>query len=191
MLERKEFIYETDKYKIKIPTKSEMKKIYDEIVKLTREGNIAIDNDVVLLYLFKEIVIPIDENYDFSKYSITQFTEVISDNITQYEEMNEIQFYVSKILSQIMTESYREMLLQIEEAKAKVEKSKCEQAVVDLQEAMIKTEKDKNKEKEEERVESILKERNFEKQELPKLNFIEKYKMKRKLLKDYENGKIK
>jgi hypothetical protein len=191
MLERKEFIYETNKYKIKIPTKSEMKNIYDEIVKLTEDGDVAIDNDVVLFYLFKEVVIPIDENYNFNKYSIAQFIKVISDNITQYDEMNEMQFYVSKILSQIMTESYREMLLQIEEAKMKIEKSKCEQAVIELQETMVKTETDKNKEKEEERVEKILNERNFEKQELPKLNFIEKYKMKRKLLKDYENGKIK
>lgn len=190
MLERKEFLYETNEYKIKVPTKSEMKKIYDNISALTEKNNILIDDSEVLFFLFKEIVVPIDDKYDFNKYTLKEFIEITSDNITQYEEMNEIQFYVSKILSNIMTDSYREMLLQIEEARVEIEQSKCNQAVIELQDTMIKTENEENKLKEEDRISTVLKERDFKEQTLPKLGIVEKYRMRRKLLKDLKHEQI-
>lgn len=111
MLKIKEFIYECEDYKIKNPDKETKANIYNELQKY---GGIDadFDNPKLVLYLFRTLVVSDNIDFQFDKYSLSNFTELLEDERTP-REFNEIMFYVGNIISDVILDTMRAYSMQI------------------------------------------------------------------------------
>jgi hypothetical protein len=96
-MDRKEFAFENDYVKIINPTKEQEQEITEVLKKYAKED----DNGVVSAYhILCKLSIPKDDKYDFSKYSIEEFTG-ICEEIHMYDGMQEILNEVALISTDI------------------------------------------------------------------------------------------
>lgn len=111
MLRVKEFIYECEDYKIKNPDKETRDKISNEIEKY---GGVEadIDNPKFILYLFEMLVVSENIDYQFDKYSLSNFAELLEDERAP-REFSEMIFYISGIVSNIILDTMRAKLMQL------------------------------------------------------------------------------
>lgn len=111
MLKIKEFVCECEDFKIKNPDKETKIKINNELQKY---GNMEaeFDNPKLLLYLFRELVISDNVDFQFDKYSLGNFTDLLEDERTP-KEFNEIVFHIGDIVNDIVMDTLRAQLMQI------------------------------------------------------------------------------
>lgn len=111
MLKIKEFVYECEDFKIKNPDKKTRIKINDELQKY---GNMEaeFDNPKLLLYLFRELVVSDNVDFQFDKYSLGNFTDLLEDERVP-KEFNEIVFHIGDIVNDIVMDTLRAQLMQI------------------------------------------------------------------------------
>lgn len=111
MLKIKEFVYECEDYKIKNPEKETRIRINNELQKC---GNMEseFDNPKLLLYLFRELVVSDNIDFQFDKYSLGNFTDLLEDERVP-KEFKEIVFHIGNIVNDIVMDTLRTQLMQL------------------------------------------------------------------------------
>lgn len=94
-MEKKDFAFENEYVKIIKPTKE----IEKEIVAILKDSNVKEDNGIMAAYyILNKLCVAKNEEYDFSKYSLEEFEEMIKE-IHLYDGLQEIINAVSLISS--------------------------------------------------------------------------------------------
>jgi hypothetical protein len=115
MLKRKEYIYETNDYKIINPNKELADKINNQLTMKyqNKDGIIDFDNEEFNFYLFKLLIEYINKEFDFKKYSYEEFNDVLSN---PSQEIETIAYYIGSIVSDIIINDLRKKQLEIKMA---------------------------------------------------------------------------
>lgn len=120
MIKIEKYLYECDKYKIKNPTKKEVEEISQELLKYTT-GNLSesdFDNPKLNLYLFQKMVVSDDVDYQFDKYGLGSFTEIMNSEYP-CPEFEKIFFVIGEFLSNLVIEILQDNLLMLKEQQMK------------------------------------------------------------------------
>ena len=112
-MEKKEFAFENDYVKLKNPTKEEE----TEIIELIKENKSANDDGIATSYhILKKLCIPKVNDYDFNKYSLEEFKEMLKEAHC-YKGLTEIMNEVAIISSQITIHELQYIVLGIRQQK--------------------------------------------------------------------------
>ena len=142
MLERKNLVYESDNIEIINPTGSQIKKIRKRINKAKEDKNY---NDTMLTkILMEELIFVKNDDYDFSQYSLDEIDQLLDEDFyTQYEEMPDIIFHLSAILSDIIISEYRETFLELKKVELELVQGELGESINIISER-VKTIEDAN-----------------------------------------------
>lgn len=112
-MERKEFAFENEYVKLKNPTRKEEA----EIIELIKENKSINDDGIATSYhILKKLCVPKMDNYDFSKYSLEEFKEMLKEAHC-YRGLTEIMNEVAIIGSQITIHELQYVVLGIRQEK--------------------------------------------------------------------------
>lgn len=162
MIKRKEFVYKSENVEILNPTKSHINEIRKRIEEAKKSD--SYDDVILTKILMEELVIAINPEYDFSNYSLNDIEELLDEeNYTQYEEMPEIIYNLSIILSEIIISEYREALIEVKKIEAELCQSELGECVDEILKKVKVVENEKKKLDEEKRIEGIIKTRKWSK----------------------------
>lgn len=161
------------------PTQEQSNVIYEKTTEVGKKGNsknitdIDYGNDEILKILLKELIVSEDEKYNFKNMSDGELVKRINE---PDEVMEDMSFELGLVLSDVIERKYKEYLSQIKIAKVKVLESQTIHELNDMTEIIANIAKNERDKKEQERIEEILKERDFDKIDLAKLTFFDRIK---------------
>lgn len=164
MLKRKEFVYVSENVEILNPTKSQINEIR---LRIEEAKNKEDYNDIVLTkILMEELVVAINPEYDFNKYSLEEVNELLDEEYyTQYDEMPDIIYSLSTILSDIIISEYKEALIEVKKMEMELVQGELAESIDKILDKVKKVEKEKLRLDEEKRIDGILKTRKWYKGE--------------------------
>lgn len=110
MLKRKAYRYECEDYKIINPNAKLSKEISDELKKYSKDGETDYDNPKLNLFLFTKLVKSDNVDFQFDKYSLGNFKELLEEPT---EEINNIAYEVADVLSDIILNTLKAYKLQL------------------------------------------------------------------------------
>lgn len=160
MLKRKEFVYRSENVEILNPTKSHINEIRKRIEEAKESDNY--DDVILTKILMEELIIAINPEYDFNNYSLSEIEELLDEEYyTQYEEMPNIIYNLSIVLSEIIISEYKEALIEVKKIEAELCQSELGECVDEILKKVKAVEGEKRKLDEEKRIEGILKNRKW------------------------------
>lgn len=182
MLKRKEYVYETNNYRIINPDKDLEKKIKEEIIKHQKEsGEVDFDNDEFNFYLFKTLVDYINVDFDFNKYSLIEFNDILND---ASQEIETIAFYIGCLVSDIIINDLRQKQLEIKMANIELLKNTTLDSLTSFKSDLRHLEQNKKRIEDEKRINEIRRQRGLDANiEVKRLNLIQKFLYKHNLIK--------
>lgn len=112
-IEKREFLYEVQEFKIKNPNEQEREEIYKLIEKCRDDKNTDELNDqVLILELCKMLIEPSDDKYDFNNYIFIEFEDMLN-NPEQYSYFNDILYVIKNLIADISIEFLKEQIMMI------------------------------------------------------------------------------
>ena len=120
MLKPDKYIYEGDLYKIKNPTNLMIRKIQEELSKYSNDelDDIDFDNPKLNLWLLQYLVESDNVDYQFDKYGLGSFTELMNSEYYN-PELETIFYHIGKLISDITIKMLRDNLLLLKEHEMK------------------------------------------------------------------------
>jgi len=117
MLKKIECLYEDENLKIKNPNKVEREEIQDKVNKSNED--VLNGSSELMHYLFKKLIIPTNEDYDFSLYTIEEFNEII-ENPHGYKNMETVANTIGMLLSDIVINYLQGSIISIRKQTMKI-----------------------------------------------------------------------
>lgn len=163
MLKRNEYVFESTDFKIINPSKELKEEINNEIVKLMNKNKSANPDEVygnpkLNKYLLEKLVISDNVDYQFAKYSLSNFKKLLEEDI---DELEEIMFHAGRILSNIILSKLRENLLNLKVSEMRVLQAEAINELNNLNETISEIEREKRIKEDKKRIDNILKEKDI------------------------------
>ena len=117
MLKKIEYLYEDENLKIKNPNKEEREEIQDKVNKSNED--VLNGSNELMYYLFKKLIIPTNEDYNFSLYTMEEFNQII-ENPYEYKNMEAISNTIGMLLQDIITNYLQGSIISIREQTLKI-----------------------------------------------------------------------
>ena len=179
MLKPDKYIYEGDLYKIKNPTNLMIRKIQDELSKYSNDelDDIDFDNPKLNLWLLQYLVESDNVDYQFDKYGLGSFTELMNSEYYN-PELETIFYHIGKLISDIIIKILRDNLLLLKEQEMKALQLETLEELdkVDDKIKLLKEEKKKRRRE--------LELENHPKVEIKKLSKFQEWKINREMKKN-------
>lgn len=176
MIERKEYLFENEFVKIINPT-MELQRIIAETIKELK----AQDKDEVngIYYVLKKLVIAKDSRYDFSKYTLNQFKEMMEE-VELYEGLQQITNAVALATQDIILVDLQMTAMAIKDAKMKALLEVIQNDTNDIMKLNTSIEQSKKEKREVKRISELLKEKNLKPYVMPELTDEDRKRIKDK-----------
>lgn len=160
MLERKNLVYESENLEIINPTGSHIKQIRERINEAKQDENYS--DNMLTKILMEELIFVKNDDYDFSQYTLDEIDQLLDEDFyTQYEEMPDIIFHLSTILSDIIISEYRETFLELKKVELDLVQGELSESINTISERVKIIEDAKKNIDEEKRIRDIKKTRKW------------------------------
>lgn len=146
-LERKEYLLETNEYKVKNPTQLEYEEVAQKIneiaTKSKKQKNLeeVFETPKFLKYMFEKFVISDNIDYQFEKYSLSKFTTLFDDYI---EDIQEIELELILAVTRYMHITLKKTLADVEQSINNLTQAEILEKTVKLGEELQRVTKEKN-----------------------------------------------